>query len=146
MKYLFLILSILLIVLIIWIIYRYIKYTRLIKQEPEQVKVRKDLRAKIINLVCVLIWIPLSCSYIYFAAEKIGDINEGLLDYQKTNESQTIEEYRETLRKKPETKKRWYTLLLAFWLVDGIVYALELTVFRYEYITPKGPVIPLLLS
>ena len=142
MKYLFLILSILLIVLIIWIIYRYIKYTRLIKQEPEQVKVRKDLRAKIINLVCALIWIPLSCSYIYFASEKIGNINEGLLDYQKINESQTVEEYRETLRKQPEAQKRWYTLLLAFWLIDGIVYALELTVFRYEYITPKGVYYP----
>lgn len=128
----------LLAVLVGWIIFRYVKYSRLAQTEPERIKVRKDLRAKILNLICALIWIPLSCSYIYFAQEKIRDINAGTLDYQKRSESQTIEEFRGILREQPAMKKKMYTLLLAFWLVDGIIYVLELTAFRNQYITPKG--------
>lgn len=55
LKYLYPAAWVLLAVLVGWIIFRHVKYSRLAQTEPERIKVRKDLRAKILNLICALI-------------------------------------------------------------------------------------------
>lgn len=133
---------ILLAALVIWIIYRYIKYGRRIKALQERVKVRKDLRAKKINLICAVLWIFIAGSSIYFAADRIKEIDSGLCDGTGRPPSQTVEEHREILRTNHEVKIKWYSYLLAFWAFSCIIHTLELTAFKYEYITAEGVYYP----
>ena len=128
--------------LVIWTIYRYIKFGRRIKQEPERVKVLKDRRAAVINLICAVLWIFIAGSSIYFAADQIKEIDSGRWDDTKRPASQTVEEHREILRTNHEVKIKWYSYLLAFWAFSCIIHTLEMTAFKYEYITAKGVYYP----
>lgn len=128
--------------LVICITFSHIKYSRRRKNEPTCVKVLKGSRAAILNLICAVIWVFIAGTYIYFAADKIQEIDSGRWDDIRRPAAQTVEEHRKILRSKEEVTIRWYSLLLVFWMFSGIIQTLELTVFKYEYITPKGVYYP----
>ena len=138
MKYLYLFYSIVLIVLIIWTIYRYAKYTRLIKQEPERIRVGRDLRPRKIALACALIWIIICGSRVSSGNAMIREIESGKYDDKNRPAEQTVEEHRANLRRSPENKRDFYTLFGCFCLFLEVIYILDLTKFRFLNITPKG--------
>lgn len=142
MEYLYLAGIVLLIAAICWITYRYAKYALLVRKEKEIVKLRRSTKIARTWLICACIWM-LNCGFrIGTSTDKIKKIDSGFYDDQRRNQTQSIEAYRDELRK-PETRDvRIYTLLGAFWLFDAVLCIAELARFHDQYVTPKGVYYP----
>lgn len=137
MKILFLAGWILLIAVTVWIIIDYIRAAIRLKKTPERVKVRRSAAFSVVWLICSCFWIANAGFQIRTAKEKLADINSGLYDDLRRPESQSIEEHREKLRQSPEHTVSGYRLILAFWTMCGVMYASNLLIFRWAYITPE---------
>lgn len=138
MELLFVAAIIILALLFILIAWCYIKNTRLLKQESEKIKVGRDLRDRKIWLVCSCIWIIIAGSTVYFDTEEIHDIKSGIADRADRSPYQTVEEYREKRLKIPVTHRKFYSLLGVLWTFSGILCVVDLTKFKYSYVTENG--------
>lgn len=137
MEKLFLAGWILLIAVTVWIIIDYIRAAIMLKKTPERVRVRRSAAFSVVWLICSCFWIANAGFQISAAKEKLADIDRGVYDDIRRPETQTVEEHRAVLRKSPQHAVSGYRLILAFWIFGGVIYASNLLIFRWAYITPE---------
>lgn len=121
----------------VWIIVDYIRAAIKLKNTPDRVKVRRSAAFSVVWLVCSCFWIANAATQISAAKQKLADIDCGVYDDIRRPETKTVEEHRASLRKSPQHTVSGYRLIFAFWAMCAVMYASNLLIFRWAYITPE---------